>query len=640
MFLGQHDPGNFGCTSCHTADGTALNSVKYAHCDYYDENGVLEEVHLREPLALFRGPKMQANCIKCHASVQHLEGAEVLARGEKLFIDLGCHGCHLAEGYEDLSKENGTTAVGPSLRRIAAKDDPAWMVEWVKNPHLVRPRTRMPNFMFNDQQAEKITAYLLDASRKPSDEWLQGNPDPGIAAGGAAAEKGRKLMDTLGCRACHALAADEIAGTLGANKDIAPNLSHVAAKTDARWIYHWIKDPRAFSKVARMPSLRLSDDEASAITSYLLTLGEKKPAPDGLAARLADPTNIADGQSLVRKYGCAGCHDIPGMESESRIGAELSTFGAKTKEELFFGDRTDLQETWDVFTFHKIKEPRGYATQWIEQVMPQFDLADEDINAIKVFLTSRTELKVPGQYRYKQAGTEVVNGERLVARYNCTGCHIIEGRGGDIRRLYESQITMAPPNLLGEGQKVQQPWLYSFLKAPSTIRPWLQVRMPTFGLDDHEATTAVDYFAALDDVTVPFTHIERAMLQPTNVEAGELLASKDYLSCFSCHVHGSQNPEGEPDSWAPNLSMAAQRLHPDWILKWLHDPQKLMPGTKMPTFYADPEATDGPPDVLGGDDEAQMRALRDYVISLGMPPLKPAPAQAAAVVPAGPGATQ
>jgi hypothetical protein len=87
--------------------------------------------------------------------------------------------------------------------------------------------------------------------------------------------------------------------------------------------------------------------------------------------------------------------------------------------------------------------------------------------------------------------------------------------------------------------------------------------------------------------------------------------------------------------------MAAQRLHPDWILKWLHDPQKLMPGTKMPTFYADPEATDGPPDVLGGDDEAQMRALRDYVISLGMPPLKPAvPAQAAAVVPAGPGATQ
>lgn len=640
VFLGKHDPGKFGCTACHNGDGTAVNSEKYAHCNFYDDHGVLEEVHLRESLALFRGPKMQANCIKCHASVQHLDGADVLARGEKLFVDLGCHGCHLAQGYENLSKERGVTAIGPSLRRIAAKADPAWMVQWVKNPHEFRPRTRMPNFMFDDTQAEKITAYLLDTAKAPSDEWLAGHPDPAITAGGADAERGRQLVDSIGCRGCHAFAADEVAGKLGANKDIAPNLSQIAAKTDARWMYHWIKDPRGFSSIARMPSLRLSDDEAKAITSYLLTLGAEKPAADGLATRLADPMNVADGQALVRKYGCAGCHDIPGMESESRIGAELTNYGSKTKEELFFGDRTDLHETWDVFTFHKIKEPRGYATKWIEQLMPQFDLADEDIDALRVFLTSRTDLKVPDQYRFKaKQQNEIVEGERLVSRYNCTGCHIIEGQGGDIRRLYETQISQAPPNLLGEGQKVQQPWLYNFLKAPTTIRPWLQVRMPTFGLDDHETTTTVDYFAALDHVTVPFVHIQRAMLTPSMVEAGDLLASKDYLSCFSCHVRGSQNPEGEPDSWAPDLAMAATRLHPEWIIKWLEDPQKLMPGTKMPTFYADPEATDGPPDVLGGDDNAQIRALRDYVVSLGLPPAPP-PTQAAGVVPAGPGATQ
>src|SRR2546429_8949896 len=82
-----------------------------------------------------------------------------------------------------------------------------------------------------------------------------------------------------------------------------------------------------------MPTLRLSDDEARAITAYLVTLGEKKPAPAELAARLADPANVAVGEKLVRKYGCAGCHDIPGMESESRIGVELSSFGSKTREE-------------------------------------------------------------------------------------------------------------------------------------------------------------------------------------------------------------------------------------------------------------------------------------------------------------------
>jgi mono/diheme cytochrome c family protein len=315
------------------------------------------------------------------------------------------------------------------------------------------------------------------------------------------------------------------------------------------------------------------------------------------------------------------------MENESRIGAELSAYGGKSKEELFFGDRTDLEKTWNVFTFHKIKEPRGYATKWIEQLMPQFDLADEDIDALRVFLRSRTEKKVPAQYVYKAQGLrEIAQGRRLVARFNCTGCHILEGQGGDIRRLYQDNLTQAPPNLLGEGQKVQQPWLYNFLKAPYPIRPWLQVRMPTFGLGDEQATQLVRYFGAVDGLQIPFVHVERAMLNPDSVHAGELLASKDYLSCWSCHVRGGQNPEGSPDSWAPDLAMASQRLYPDWIVRWLQDPQKLMPGTKMPTFYADPNATDGPTDILGGNDDEQIKALRDYVISLGLPPTPQAPA--------------
>ncbi len=328
------------------------------------------------------------------------------------------------------------------------------------------------------------------------------------------------------------------------------------------------------------------------------------------------------------------------MEAESRIGAELSTFGGKTHEELFFGDRTDLKEDWDTWTLHKIKEPRGYETHWIEQLMPQFDLADEDIAAVKVFLAGRTEAKVPVSYRPKNAREkDIVEGRRLVARYNCTGCHIIEERGGNIRRIYEDHLSMAPPNLRGEGKKVQSPWLYKFLKAPSTIRPWLQVRMPTFGLSDHETETVLRYFAALDQKDVPYTYVDRSMLDPTLVKAGEQLTSPDYMQCFSCHVRGTQMPEGQPDSWAPNLAMAAERLYPEWILEWLHDPQKLLPGTKMPSFYADPDNPDGPPDILNGDDEQQMRALRDYVISIGLAET-PKPAQVAGTQPANSVTTQ
>jgi cbb3-type cytochrome oxidase cytochrome c subunit len=640
LFLGRHDPEKFGCTPCHGGVGEAVNSPTRAHGNFYDEHGHLEQVEFVER-SLNRADKVQANCIECHADVQHLEGAETIARGEKLFEDLGCHGCHLTEGYEELAKENGTSVIGPSLRRIGAKLDAAWLVRWVKNPHEFRPRTRMPNFVFDDDQAIAISAWLLANTREPSEAWSAAHPAPPAGDGDGLVARGKELVDSIGCRACHALAPDEVAGQLGANKDLAPNLSRIAEKTDGRWIYHWIKNPRGYSPVARMPSLRLSDEEARAITAYLLTLGTRPAAPPGLEAKLADPANVARGEKLVRKYGCAGCHDIPGMEQESRIGVELSTFGSKTKEELFFGDRTDLRETWDDWTYHKLLTPRTYETKWIEQLMPQFDLADEDILALRTFLASRTDGRVPARYTYDSPGRrEIERGRLLVARYNCTGCHVIEGAGGDIRRLYEGQMTLAPPILYGEGKKVQASWFFGFLKAPEPIRPWLKVRMPTFGLDDHETAGIVEYFAALDRVEVPFVHIEPAAFRPENLEAGRLLMSKDYFDCFSCHQRGEQKPQGPPEGWAPDLAMAHRRLDPEWIVEWIRDPQKLMPDTKMPSFYPDPANPDGPPDILGGDDEAQIRALRDYVVALGLPEPPASLQQASGVGVGGPGGGQ
>jgi mono/diheme cytochrome c family protein len=633
VLLGKHPIDRFGCTPCHGGEGPAVNSPERAHGNFIDEHGHLENVEfIVQPLN--RGEKMEANCIKCHSGVQHLTGAETIARGEKLFQDLGCHGCHLTEGYEDLAKQDGVSVIGPSLRRIAAKVDPAWLVRWVKNPHEFRPRTKMPNFMFNDEQAVAISAYLLGNTRAPSDEWLAAHPP--VAPDRELAEKGKDLVGSLGCRACHAFSPDEVAGQLGANKDVAPNLSQIAEKTDARWLYHWIRNPRGYSPIARMPSLRLSEEEAAAITAFLATLGAKRPGPADLGTRLADSANVAAGEKLVRKYGCAGCHDIPGMENESRIGVELSAFGSKTKEELFFGDRTDLPETWNDWTYHKLLTPRTYETKWIEQLMPQFDLAEEDIKALRTFLTSRTDSRVPARYAYKPpAERDMAQGRLLVARYNCTGCHVIEESGGDVRRLYADTPSLAPPILRGEGAKVQADWLFGFVKAPGAIRPWLSIRMPTFGLSDEEANGLVRYFQALDRVRVPYVHIERAAFTRDNVEAGKQLTSKDYFDCFSCHQQGDRKPEGPPEGWAPDLALAHVRLNPDWIVDWIRDPQKLMPGTKMPSFYPG-----GPPDVLGGDDEAQIRALRDYIVWLGLPDPAASPQRAASVTSAAAGPSQ
>ena len=69
----------------------------------------------------------------------------MLSKGKNLFVKLGCHGCHLADGY---SKEG---KVGPRLLRVASKVDPSWLYRWIKNPKGYLPSTRMPEFGFNEK---------------------------------------------------------------------------------------------------------------------------------------------------------------------------------------------------------------------------------------------------------------------------------------------------------------------------------------------------------------------------------------------------------------------------------------------------------------------------------------------------------
>jgi mono/diheme cytochrome c family protein len=233
-----------------------------------------------------------------------------------------------------------------------------------------------------------------------------------------------------------------------------------------------------------------------------------------------------------------------------------------------------------------------------------------------VFLTSRTEQRIPNKYLAAHgAQTEnIVNGQRLVQYYNCVGCHSIEGKGGYIRALYTDNPTFAPPILNGEGAKVQPDWFYGFLKKPIQLRPWLQLRMPTFGLSDEEVNTAVDYFAALAKLEVPYVYVDRSKIPLEYIAAGKTLMSGDYFACFSCHQQGDQKPEGPPEGWAPDLALAKHRLMPEWIIRWIHDPQKLMPGTKMPSFYPG-----GPDDILEGNEDRQIEAIRDYLMVLGEP---------------------
>jgi len=594
-----HPPDKFGCTVCHEGQGAAVNSVQQAHG---------EVPYWESPL--LRGVKAQSSCASCHLDVQKLQDAPLLAQGQRIFEQIGCTGCHLVKGYEDLPK------VGPSLRRISAKVDPNWMVRWVQNPHNYRPQTRMPNFSLKEDEAVAIAAFFWSVSKEEGEKWQEGHPLPaGFREGDKELiAKGKILVESIGCKGCHGFADGEVATVLGKEKEIIPNLKNIAAKVGPRWTYHWVKNPRDFSPATSMPSLRLADQEALAITGYLMTLGGKSEGISGIEERLSDAKNAKRGEALVRKYGCFGCHDIPGMEKESRIGVELTTFGSKTLEELFFGNRADIRHTWDDWTYNKLKTPRIYATERIEQVMPQFALADEDIKSLRILLAGFRDKKAPSRYAadHSQRVVQVVEGRRLMHQYNCIGCHEIENRGGFIRKYYQENPTLAPPVLNGEGEKVQSPWLFSFLKAPFSVRPWLNVRMPTFDFSDQEDNLLIGFFNGLSKVEIPYAYFDDGKVPKENLDAARVLVSKDYFNCFSCHKQGDRNPEGPQEGWAPDLTLARNRLNLNWIIKWLQDPQKVQPGTKMPSFYPG-----GPDNILGGKDDKQIEALRDYLATLG-----------------------
>ena len=64
---------------------------------------------------------------------------------------------------------------------------------------------------------------------------------------------------------------------------------------------------------------------------------QKHPDATYAAANyMDDPQLKAKGEELVRHYGCAGCHEISGLEDEGRIGTELTNEGSKPIERLDF----------------------------------------------------------------------------------------------------------------------------------------------------------------------------------------------------------------------------------------------------------------------------------------------------------------
>jgi hypothetical protein len=62
---------------------------------------------------------------------------------------------------------------------------------------------------------------------------------------------------------------------------------------------------------------------------------------------------------------------------------------------------------------------------------------------------------------------------------------------------------LAPPSLIGQGERTQPEWLYQFLLNPYQVRELSALRMPRFNLAKEDARALADYFGAVERMTNP-----------------------------------------------------------------------------------------------------------------------------------------
>ncbi len=643
LYLGANSPHpveKFGCTTCHSGSGHSVSFKDSAHtpqsetqAEEWRKKYGWRELEKWEAKMLPLN-HIQAACAKCHTNTVEVPQASKLNEGRKLAETSGCFNCHKVAGFESAWK------TGPDLKNVRSKLDEEWIVRWLQDPTAFRPSTQMPRIFHlsntsspedrerSNAAIQSISAYLLKNSGEVT---LSKPPVPGDSA------RGEKLVKAVGCLGCHSAAGVQ-AGDHG------PELSGLGSKVSPEWLYTWIKDPKHFSEETRMPSLRLTDQEASDITSYLLSQRnagfESSPVPaakpevidelvmthlqatqrrseaeESLANMSAEEKLQFLGKKSIAHQGCYSCHTIKGFEDAKPIGTELTHEGSKDIHQFDFGFVHGLNHTRQDWLSQKFKEPRifdkGKMRSYYEKLrMPHFNFTDDEIDALTTFVLSLTEEHIPLEM-HKRLDTkelETEKGRLLVSKLNCTGCHTFDGKTGGLWELAEDKGA-APPVLDGEGAKVQEKWLHEFLKNPVTIRPWLSTRMPTFGLTDEEAALLVHTFANLAHEDVSYQGYTAPATTPEKLENGKMLFEK--LQCAKCHQVSPDTAALGASFLAPELALTKHRLKPEWVKKWIEDPQALQEGTMMPGFF--PDGQSPLPDVLGGDAGQQIEAMRDYL---------------------------
>jgi mono/diheme cytochrome c family protein len=318
-------------------------------------------------------------------------------------------------------------------------------------------------------------------------------------------------------------------------------------------LQQFLQRPGADYLWTRMPDFRLTGQEARDLAAYLLSAAAQPKDH----AHTADPLLAERGQKLVQTSGCLNCHSL----------ATKNLFATASLVKL-------TPDHWQDGCL--APSPKDHSRA------PHFAFAPAEREALQAFGASdRASLRRPVAAEFA---------ERQVRLLNCAACH------GQIEGF---------PSLEVIGGKLKPEWSGAFLagEIPYKPRTWLAQRMPAFP----SRARLLAQGLAMRHGYPPFTPAEPPLNAAAAQMGAKLIGSEGGFNCIACHGIGSFRAAAVFESEGINLAYSAVRLLRPYFERWMLNPLKLDPQTKMPMFFEGGRSQ--LTEILEGDAAKQLDAL-------------------------------
>ena len=554
----KHGISKMGCTICHEGDGRDTDFTRVVHTPNSEKQGKDWRARHGTPygeerynwnyrelwdLPMFPTKYVQASCRRCHTDAVDLDGGEKYVQGMKLVERVGCFGCHRMDTYQILPKDVNNIAVdpnrknrrpGPPLTRIAAKVTEDWAAKWVLAPRDFRPTTRMPHFFQQSNTRTEVNkhpypvAEVNGVRRSPVDETIvnslvkyvwslsETTPDPAPPALKGDPIKGEIIIKSVGCTACHKLEEtplavfqdqpDKPAKRSRFLEEFAPTLAGVGSKMNKGWLFAWVRNPKLHFKDSSMPNLRLSEQEATDVVEYLMTL--KKPEWEKLAAPQANP-KIVDDLIIELLKKVMSDHDaeetVAGKNPRPDY-KDLATADGKVK---WLGRK--MVKNFGCYSCHLLKDDPESGMKW----------KDEEGIGVELTGSQPWGSKHHDKLDFGFAADDGVNHHGVKATHQFTGdpleAHVAESRAA----WFENKLHN--PRVFDAGKMSSKPWDEL-------------LRMPNFGLNQKEIELIATFVLSFTDHTVAGL-VEGAKMRPNTEQMakyrGDRIARDN--NCRACH---------------------------------------------------------------------------------------------------------